>query len=39
MSAVREGYLTAEPSYIYEITETGQQYLENIETARLRGQE
>jgi DNA-binding PadR family transcriptional regulator len=36
LSAVRQGYLKAEPSYVYEITDSGKQYLADIEIARLR---
>jgi len=36
LSAVRDGYLKAEPSYIFEITEAGERYLSDLETARLR---
>ena len=37
LAAVREGYLKAEPSYVFEITRSGERYLADIETARLRG--
>jgi hypothetical protein len=36
MCAVRDGYLKAEPSYVYEITESGERYLADVEVARLR---
>jgi hypothetical protein len=36
LAAVRQGYLTFEPSHVFEITESGERYLANIEAARLR---
>jgi hypothetical protein len=36
LSAVSQGYLKRESSYVFEITDAGQRYLEDIETARLR---
>ena len=36
LAAVRQGYLKAEPSYVFEITESGERYLAGIEAARLR---
>lgn len=35
LSAVRNGYLKVEPSYIYEITDAGRSYLDDIDAVQL----